>query len=195
MMRSGRFTGAILFAAGAAACSLPWMLCLAPLVGGGAAQTSYLVLVTALYVASLHSGAVAPARLDATARPALSRLTLALLAGLAGTAVAALTRSPAELAFGLAAVLGVARSGFLYRAAPARALVVEVILLTGGLCFARFLAGSAWPPAALGLWGFLLVQSLFFLVPAVRPRHPAPAYLDPFEDAHRHAVALLERID
>jgi hypothetical protein len=91
-------------------------------------------------------------------------------------------------------ILGVARSGFLYRAAPARAVALEVGLLVGGLVFARFLSATALFPTALAFWGFLLVQSLFFLVAGVRARPPGSRGADPFEEAYQRATVLLERM-
>ena len=52
---------------------------------------------------------------------------------------------------------------------PGRAVVLEAILLVGGLLFARFLATGALA-TAVGVWGFLLVQSCWFLVAGIATR-------------------------
>jgi hypothetical protein len=179
MMRCDTFARSAVFGAVAAAACLPWALVASPLVGAWNAQALYLAGVTTVYVAGL-------------ATPRRQALTAAALAALAASVAVLAARSTTELAIALAAILGIARSGFLYRAAPARAAATEVALLAGGLWLARFLAGAWAPFTGLALWGFVLVQSLFFLVAGVQARRPVPE-LDPFEAAHRRAVALLER--
>jgi hypothetical protein len=185
MIRCDSFARSAVFAALAAAAWLPWVLTAGPVLGWWPTQALYLVVVAACYVAGLPSG---PA-----GGPPPHRLRAALLAALAGLGAALLAHSTTELALALAALLGVARSGFLYRAAPARALAGEAGLLLGGLLFARHLAAPTVFATALAVWGFLLVQSLFFLIGGVAPRRAAPARLDPFDDAHRRAEALLDR--
>lgn len=183
MMRCDSFTRSAIFAALAAAAWLPWVALTAPWMGVPDARTLYLLGVAVLYVAALAAGSVA--------RHRLSRPGLVLVAGLGGLGVALAAAGTAELALGLAGLIGLARSGFLYRAAPARAALVEVALLGGGLVFARLLAAGAPAATAVGVWSFLLVQSLYFLVPGRAP-HAAPPASDPFEEAHRRALALLE---
>jgi hypothetical protein len=94
---------------------------------------------------------------------------------------------------GQAVVLGVCRSGFLYRTSTARAVVTEVALIIGGLLFAASLGGPSLRAILLGVWSFFLVQSLFFLVPGARPRCSGATRADPFEAAHARALALLDR--
>ncbi len=180
MIRCNTFARSALFAAMAAAGWLSWVLVVAPVLGIGNARTLYLVGVTAVYVAGLS-----PQR----RRP----LPAALATFLIGAVVALIARTTAELAIGLAAILGIARSGFFYRAAPARAAATEVTLLVGGLLFARFLVAVSLAATALALWGFFLVQSLFFLVAGVRARALSGSHPDPFEEAQRRALALLEQ--
>ena len=180
MMRCNTFARSALFAAVAAAGWLSWVLVVAPLLGVWNARAVYLVGVTAVYVAGLST-------------QSKRRLPVALATLLVAAVVALIAHTTAELAIGLAAILGIARSGLLYRAAPARALATEVSLLLGGLVFARFLAAVSLPATALALWGFFLVQSLFFLVAGVRARAVSGVHPDPFEEAQRRALALLER--
>jgi hypothetical protein len=180
MIRCNTFVRSALFAAVAAAGWLSWVVVAAPLLGLWTARALYLVGVTAVYLAGLSPQGRRP-------------LPVALAAFLVAAVVALLAHTTTELAIGLATILGIARSGFFYRAAPARAAATEAGLLLGGLLFARFLAGVSVPATALALWGFLLVQSLFFLVAGVRARTRSGAHPDPFEEAHRRALALLER--
>jgi hypothetical protein len=180
-MRCNPFVRSALFAAAAALAWWPWVLLAGPMLGWSTARACYLVGITVLYVGGLSAG---------TQRG----LTVAAVAGLVAVGVALVVHTLAELAFGLAAVLGVARSLVLYRAAPARAVATEVFLLIGGLTFARFLSGPAVPSLGLAIWGFFLIQSLFFIVGGIRSRSPAPRHTDPFDEAHQRAVALLERM-
>jgi hypothetical protein len=112
-----------------------------------------------------------------------------------GCGVGLITGTLGELALGLAVMLALARSAFLYRIPLARAVVIEAALVVGGLLFARFLAGASILSVMLALWGFLLVQSVFFLVGAVRARESESTCRDPFEAAYGRAVALLNLED
>lgn len=179
-MRWNTFARSSLFAAVAAAAWVPWVFVAGPIVGVWTARALYLGGVMMLYTAGLSPGAT-------------RGVVVALVAGAAASCVALAAQTTAELAIGLAMILGVARSGFLYRAAPARAVTTELALLVGGLLFAGFLAGYSLLSTGLGLWGFLLVQSLFFLVAGVQSRAVGDWRVDPFEEALRRALALLER--
>ena len=180
MMRCNTFGRSALFAALAALAWLPWMIIAGPLVGVWNARALYLIALTVLYVAGLapHSS---------------RRLMLILVVGSVAGSVALVAHATADLAIGLAGILGITRSVFLYRAAPARAVAVEVTLLVSGLLFARFLAGASLASTAFAVWGFLLVQSLFFVIAGARERGPAPPRPDPFDEAYRRALAVLER--
>jgi hypothetical protein len=191
MIRCDCFARSVVFAAVAAAGCLPWAVLAVPLVGPWRAQALYLVVVAVLYTAAIAPRKTGARRSSLVAR--CSGVPAALLVAGLALPVMACAHSTTELAIGLAALLGIARSGLLYRATPARAVLTEAVLLVGGLLFARALADTSWPSTALALWGFLLVQSLFFLVPAVRPRAATAPPIDPFEEAYRHAMALLDR--
>ena len=172
--------GGVVFAAVAALGWMPWLVVVGPFLGLGGARIAYLVGVAALYVAGLSP------------RPT-RRIVAALTTVGAGIVLALVARSMSELVLGLAAVIGLARSAFLYPAAAPRAVLRELCLLGGGLVFARFLAGFAPPATAFALWGFLLVQSFFFLVDVDRAGRARAPHVDPFEEACRRATALLER--
>lgn len=181
-MRCNSFTRSAMFAALAAMGWLPWALIATPICGVWHARALYLGAVTVLYVAGLSPQNT-------------RRLMIAVLVSAATAALTLVVRNTTELCIGLAVLLGVARSVFLYRATPARAVTTEAGLLLGGLLFAAFLARPSLPSTALALWGFLLVQSSFFLVGGVHVRSATLPQVDPFEEAHRRAVALLERLE
>jgi hypothetical protein len=180
-MRWNTFVRSAGFAALAALGWLPWALLVAPIAGVWNARALYLVVTAVIYAAGLSP------------RPT-RRAAVGTVMAVAGIALVAAVRTTGEVALGLAVLLGITRSVFLYRAAPARALAREVCLLGGGLVFARFLAAATPASTALALWGFLLVQSFFFLAGGGAPARPAMrSRVDPFEEAYHRAVALLER--
>jgi hypothetical protein len=180
MMRWNTFGRSAVFAALAAAAWLPWVITVGPPIGVWQARALYLVAVLMLAVAGLGP-------------PGRRRFSVALGAGVLGCGLTVVATSTTELCLGLAVILGLARSAFLYRAAPARAVATEAMLLIGGLLFARFLAGPTLIATALALWGFFLVQSCFFLVGGVHARAHEAGHVDPFEHAYQRATALLER--
>ena len=179
MIRIDSFGRSAAFAAVAALVWMPWVMLVGLFLGVPAARVLYRVAVAALYCGGL---AKSPPR----------RMSTTVLVAIVGCLLALVARGTPELCLALAAVLGVVRSGLLHRPTPGRAVVVEAILLVGGLLFARFVATGALA-TALGVWGFLLVQSCSFLVggraaPAEDGRHP-----DPFEAACARAAEVLER--
>ena len=180
MMRWNSFGRSVGFAALAAAGAAVWLLGSSPLLGGRGALALYLVGVTAIYTAGLT--------------PSLRRaLATAMLVGTSGAGLAVMAPGLRELAIGLAVVLGVSRSGFLYRTTAARAVVTEGALIVGGLLFAYSLSGPSLRAIVLCVWSFFLVQSLFFLVPGARHRTQDATRGDAFAAAHARALALLER--
>jgi hypothetical protein len=179
-MSCNTFLRSAVFGVVAAAGWVPWVAVAGPIAGVWNARALYLIGVTTVYVGGLSPRGA-------------RRMTAALVAGLIATAVAFAVRSTAELSIGLAVILGIARSAFLYRSTPARAVAKEAALLVGGLVFARFLAGPSLASTGFAIWGFLLVQSLFFLTSSPGARPQAGRIIDPFEEAHRRALALLER--
>jgi hypothetical protein len=180
MMRIDSFGRSAVFAAVAALGWIPWIVLVGPFVGAPAARALYLVAVIAV-----HAGALA----TSVARRASTMLAVATT----GVLLAWIARGLPELCIGLAVALGVARSALLSRTAPARAVVVESLLIVGGLAFARFLAGGSAHAMTLALWGFLLIQGCFFLVGGARDRAADGRPLDPFDDACARAAELLER--
>jgi hypothetical protein len=114
------------------------------------------------------------------------------VAGAASFVVLMITSGIAGLAVGLAGVLAFVRSGFEFSTRPARAIVVESMLAGLGLAFASWLASPGWPGIALGLWGFALVQSLYFLIPGHGQRISKPGVGDPFDQARDQLLRILE---
>ena len=178
-MRWNGFGRSLLFAALAAAAFPIFALVANPLLGWAPALSLYLVGIAAVYAAGL-----APRR---------SRAALAAgIASALGVGVLLLAPSVGTVAAGAALIVGVCRSGILYRSRRARALVMETCLLAGGLALARFLAGPDTAQMAFAIWGFFLVQSFFFLLGGVTARTETTAGLDPFEVARSRALALME---
>lgn len=175
-MRWNTFFRSALFAACGAAAYLPAVAVLGPTVDVQTATALYLAALVTCYIAGL-------------VRPGLHRLRAALIVGGLGVALVAGAASLREVVLGLAAVLAVARSACLYKAPPARALLTELALVGGGLCFARFLLAQSVLSGVLAIWGFFLVQAIFFLVRGITPR--VDPQRDPFEAAHRRAMAVL----
>lgn len=151
----------------------------------------------------LLAPAVPPRALLGLALPALAVLYVMGIApsprrGLAGGALAAvlaaplLLLGPAASAVGAAAVVSLCRSAFLYRARPLRALAVEGALGVAGLGLGHHLAGPGAASWALAVWGYFLVQSLFFLVGGTRPRGVDEPAADPFDTARERLLSLLE---
>ncbi len=159
--------------------SIPWAMVLGPFFGQFRALAGYCLVAAVLYVAVIA--------------PSWPRgLAAGAVAGLAAVAVAVLAARPSEVIFGAVLILAVARSGFLYRGKPARAVLLEAVLTSGGLLFARALAGSTVLSAGLAIWAFFLVQSLYSIAGGVRERESDEPQIDPFERARRRALALME---
>lgn len=173
------FGRSAVFAAFAGFGVAPWLLLAGPLLGMRWALTLYLVALAAISVLAFA--------------PSLRRgLGACGAVALLGGCVAVTTRTLPELVLSLAVLLATTRGVFLYRRRSARAVALEVALIGGGLLLARFLAGPSLASIMLALWGFLLVQSFFFLVPGARGRDQTAAPRDPFDAAHERARALMD---
>jgi hypothetical protein len=156
--------------------------------GGPLAFASYAALVAALHLFGI---ARHPARGLAAAFA-----TLVCCFGL--TVLGATAR---EIALAAAALIGIFRSGLLYRGAGSpgfgRRFGVEAGLLGSGLALACLLSPAGGAPGAFAFWGFFLAQSGFFLVRGSAPRTPraaeGPPGPDAFAEACRRARELLDR--
>ncbi len=118
----------------------------------------------------------------------------ALLAGSGGVVLLALMPGPSFVAAGAALLVASVRSGFLYRAARSRLLVLEGLLLVVSLAVANALASPGVLGIALAVWGYFLVQSLYFLLARPRPR-AASEGRDPFERARERLESLLDEME
>ena len=177
-MRGNDFGRSLVFAAVVAAAWPVFALVAAPLLGAHTALSLYLVAA-----ATLCAWGIAPDR----ARAVGAALAAAALGGL----TLVLARDVWEVAAGAALALGVARSGLLYRTRAPRAVLLESMLIGGGLVLARWLATPGPLGIALALWGFFAVQAGFFAIGGVR-EHRSEARGDRFAHARRRALMLLD---
>jgi hypothetical protein len=139
----------------------------------------HLLLLAGVYVIGLGPSAAGSARV------ALPTGVLALCGWLASDHVT-------QAALGAALLVGVGRSVLVYRAPALRGLVVESILIGAGLGLAHGLVGSGVGSLALAVWGFFLVQSLYFWIPGIRVHRSSERSADPFERARRRLLRVLE---
>jgi len=173
------FVRSLVFAAAAAAGLWVAAVLLLPVLHPSQLLALYLVAAAAAYVVGIAPGRSAGLAAGGIAA-ALGGGLLLLPLGVAGTAL------------GAALVVAVCRSAILYRARRFRALLLELVLLVGGLGLAHALAGAGVGSAAFGLWGYFLVQSAFFLVGGVVPRDDRDGALDRFDRARAQLIALLD---
>ena len=171
-MRLGTFSAGLLFAALAGLASVAYLLTgSSPGAGAIALSVGYLVAI-----------APSPSR----------ALRIGILAGLLGLAIALVVSSTEARTVAAAFLVGVLRSGFLYRSRPLRGLTIESLLLTVGFVLAASLNGDGPFHTALAVWGFFLVQSLHFLIGGVELRVASPDGIDPFVKAREEALRLME---
>jgi hypothetical protein len=150
-------------------------------MGRGDAAVLYLAAAGTVYAAGLA--------------PTLRRaLLVGILMGGLSLLLLAVARDLAEVAVGIAFLVSGFRCFSLHQGAGVRTLVVEAVLGLGGLAFAGLLAGSGRGPVgiALAIWGYFLVQALFFLVGGLRVRSLGEGEGDPFDAARSRLLALLE---
>lgn len=176
-MRWNDFFSSLLFAAVAAAAFAPFALALAPWLGVPWTLALFALLCGPAYVAGLGSSR-------------RRGIHAGLLAAALGALALLAAGSAREAIVWAALILGLVRSGVLYRRPAARAAPVEAVLLGVGLCVAKWLVAASTLSVVLAVWGFFLVQSGFFLFGgARRERSCVPG--DPFERAVDQANAIL----
>lgn len=85
------------------------------------------------------------------------------------------------------------RSGICFSGAPIRAVAAEILTVAGGAGLVALLDPVSAITWSISIWLFFLVQALyFFIIPAV-DNVPAGGWSpDPFEQAHREALRVLE---
>ena len=177
-MRWGSFSRSALFGAVAAAAVAPFLLTLGPWLGVQWALVGFAALVIPLYLTGLGD----------TRRRGMAAAVFgsALIA-----AIAILDPTPRDALVAMALVLGLARSGLAYPGSFVRSAIVELLLQVGGLSVAATLIGSSTLSVVLAIWGFFLVQSVFFLLSATRSSAPR-GEVDPFDEARDRAIAILD---
>ena len=176
-----RFGRSLLFAALAAGGLPAARLLLDPIVGSALATHGYLVMVAGLYAM-----AIAPSHRRGVAGAGFVTL-------LGAAIVLAGARTP-ELALGLAGGVAVARSRLLYPTRAMRSIAVELALGLGGLLVAQWFARSGVLGESLALWGYWLVQSVYFPLGGVSPGGRA-ARGDPFDDARERLQCLIREAE
>ena len=88
------------------------------------------------------------------------------------------------------------RSGICFSKTPIRAVAAETICVAGGTSLVALLGPDTTVTWAVSIWLFFLVQALyFFMVPSVNRPTPARTQPDPFEQAQREALRVLDDID
>lgn len=157
----------------------------APLLGAGNVLALHLVGSAVVYAALIGSNSRAAIRNACVATIGAAAVLLLARVGSAGLG---------EVAVGLTLVVALVRSGLDPSARGPRSLVAEMLLGTAALAFAAWLAGPTWLGSAAALWGFVLVQSLYFLIPIGRRPDLGTVGGDPFDRARERLVAMLEEV-
>ena len=143
-------------------------------------------------VLKVHAAACVALYLAGLAPAGRSGARTAALTLIVGLAVAVLVKSPATALLSLGAVLAVGRSVLLWESRPVRSLVVELVLVLGGLKLASLVGSPTIIGVALGYWTFFLVQGAFFLIGGIEGRPAERAVRDPFDAARERALRVLE---
>jgi hypothetical protein len=92
-------------------------------------------------------------------------------------------------------VLSWVRSGICFTGAPLRVMVAEIITVAGGAGLVVLLGPGSTIAWAISLWLFFLVQALyFFIAPGVESPAAARPAADPFAQAHREALRVLDDV-
>lgn len=177
-MRWGDFSRSVLFGAVAAAAFAPFALTVGPLLGGQWVLVGFAALVVPLYLTGLG---------DTRRRGVAAAVFASALIAM----IAIFDTTPRDALVAVALALGLARSGLAHPGSFVRAVVVESLLLVGGLSVSSALVGNSTLSVVLAIWGFFLVQSVFFLLAAARSTVPR-GLVDPFDEARDRANAILD---
>jgi len=174
--------GRTLFFGFMSALGLPaaWVL-LGPLFGGRVVVTGYLAGVAILYAAGI-------------APPWRRGLPVALLVGVLAAPLFLAADSLAQVGVLAALLAALCRGTLLRRERQVRGLAIEAGLTLFGLGLAGLLAGPGPAGIALGIWGYFLIQSLFFLIEP-RPTGALRERPDPFDEASTRLRRLLADLE
>lgn len=86
------------------------------------------------------------------------------------------------------------RSGICFSRAPIRAVAAETITVAGGAGLVALLNPVSAITWSISIWLFFLVQAIyFFIVPSMKNAPAGRWEQDPFEQAHREALRILEQ--
>jgi hypothetical protein len=140
---------------------------------------------------ALHLGGGLIAYAAALAPSGRKALRNALVAALGGAAVLLATSAPGGLALGATMVLAAIRTGLSTGGGSPRSWLAEGVLGVAALVFAGSIGFAGPIGQATAIWGYALVQSLYFLVPGPRLRRTR-SQEDPFEKACGRLVLLLD---
>lgn len=178
-MKIDSFFSSILFGAVAAVGVVFAQHLFSPVLGSATVQTLYLALAMVVYAALIAS----------SLRNRLGKLAVA---GLGALFVLGMASGTHAIAIGLTIVLSLVRSGFDRESRTPRGWCAEGLLGVAALVFASVLYSPSWLGSAAGLWGYALVQSLYFQLPALRtrPRHSMTG--DAFDRARERILVLLD---
>ncbi len=179
-MRVNRLGRSLVFGAGVAISLVFVQHLAAPFVGSASVLSIYLSAATIAYCVLIAS----------TPQHALRNAMVALGGCVLVTMMAG---GITGLSIGLTGVIAFVRSGLEYSVTPVRALVLESLLGGLALGFGSWIASPGWFGFACGLWGFALVQSLFFLQPEARLRRASVTTGDRFDRARERILVLLEQ--
>lgn len=127
-----------------------------------------------------------------------TRLAVSLTTVIVGALVLLLVGGRLNVLIAMTLFVAIARSGFLFRMRPARALGIETLVGLGAIVVVLFLDGPGAIAHALACWGWFVAQSFYFLVPGTHSRVPGTRVGiwghtgDPFDRARRHLEVLLD---
>ena len=173
------FSGTLFFGIAAGVGFPGFSLLTAPVLGGAGAFQVWVALGAIAYAALLGIGW-------------RERIIGAFTASAFVVPAALLADGIVGLIAGAALAVAVARSYLLGTDRIARTIAIETVLAVFGFAFVRSLGGAGLFPIALAIWGWFLVQSLYFLIGGGLPRPTASGDVDAFDLAHERANAIME---
>lgn len=178
-MKIEGFASSVLFGAVAAVGVVFAQHVFSPVLGSARVEALYLAVTLVVYAASIG--------------PSLrNRLGKGVVAGLGALFVLGIASGTPAIAIGLTIVLSLVRSGFDRESRTPRGACAEGLLGVAALSFASALHAPGWLGSAAGLWGYALVQSLYFLSPGLRTRTRDATTGDAFERAREQILMLLD---
>jgi hypothetical protein len=167
-----------LFAAFAGLATVAYSLAAPPLFGFRTAWLWWCLFLTVSYLVAIA--------------PNLARgLPIGFLAGAIGVGICLIAPGKGAAMLGMTMLLGLMRSGFLFPRRLPRAVAVELGLAGVSGLLASSLAGPSSLSLGIAVWGFFLVQSLFFVIGGIEVWRPGVTE-DAFDKARREATRMME---